>query len=62
MILTGYCAVQKQECTISVEELNAGNLQNPNKTLYGRITCPHVKSGDECNIDCTILKQHGIKK
>ena len=61
MILKGHCIVQNCETCISVEEIPSGNLQEPDAVIYGLIKCPFADSVDKCDVECSILKQYGIK-
>lgn len=62
MVLKGHCIVQNCESHITIEELPSGNLQEPDKVIYGLIKCPFADTVDKCNVECSILKQYGIKR
>lgn len=63
MVLNGYCDVQKCNCTISLKVIPAPTYENPNEVAYGTIFCEYASYGGDCDSkNCSILKQHNIKR
>lgn len=62
MRLYGYCTVQKCDFSIYVKEIPASTHDDPNAVIYGRINCKYASYGGDCDGNCSILKQHGIKQ
>lgn len=62
MLLKGHCDVQDCEYEIDIDKIPIPSFDSKNSFLYGRIECPYASYGGNCDGECSILKQHGIKQ
>ncbi len=63
-ILKGVCSAQGEEFSISIQEIPCETLEDDKpKFKYGTICCDYIKFGGKCDSkNCSILKEHGIKR
>ena len=63
MLLTGFCNVQNKEYEIDVQTIPTTAMEdNSCSFIAGRITCMYAAYGKCDGSECSILKQHNIKR
>lgn len=62
MRLTVYCTVQNCNYSVEVKEIPASTHDDPNAVIYGRIDCKYASNVGDCDGNCSILNQNGIKQ
>lgn len=64
MVLRGFCETQNKKYAIEIKAIPCATLEDDSpKYEYGKIECEYASYGGVCDSkNCSILKQHGIKR